>query len=149
MRMVYQSRGMNGVERTPPSVPGTQYLVLSTLLLAVSVVTPARSAEPTTPVLVRGTLLAPKAFRAAAAKVRPALVRIEGFGGIAAGTDGGGYQSPGEGPTTGVVLSSDGYIVTSTFNFLRKPPIITVVMPDGRRHVAKLLGATRHASCAC
>jgi serine protease Do len=72
--------------------------------------------------------------------VQPSLVRIEGFGGIAAGVDGGGYQAPGEGPTTGVVLSSDGYVITSTFNFLRKPPIITVVTPDGKRHVAKLLG---------
>jgi serine protease Do len=87
-----------------------------------------------------GTLLAPKAFRAAAAKVQPSLVRIEGFGGIAPGAGGGGYQAPGEGPTTGTIVSADGYIVTSTFNFLRKPPIITVVMPDGRRHVATLLG---------
>ncbi|MCI0356859.1 MAG: S1C family serine protease, partial [Planctomycetaceae bacterium] len=97
-------------------------------------------ADDPLPALTRGTLLAPKAFRAAAAKVQPSLVRIEGFGGIAAGVDGGGYQAPGEGPTTGLVLSSDGYVVTSTFNFLRKPPIITVVTPDGRRHVAKLLG---------
>ena len=87
-----------------------------------------------------GTLLAPRAFRAAAAQVQPSLVRIEGFGGIAAGVDEGGYQAPGEGPTTGVVLSSDGYVITSTFNFLRKPPIITVVTADGKRHVAKLLG---------
>jgi serine protease Do len=92
------------------------------------------------PNLARGVLLAPKAFRAAAAKVQPSLVRIEGFGGVAADALGGGYQAPGEGPTTGVVISSDGYIVTSTFNFLRKPPIITVVDQSGRRHVAKLLG---------
>jgi serine protease Do len=72
--------------------------------------------------------------------VQPSLVRIEGFGGIAPGSGGGGYQVPGEGPTTGTIISSDGYILTSTFNFLRKPPIITVVMPDGRRHVANLLG---------
>src|SRR5262249_28458348 len=37
-------------------------------------------------------------------------------------------------------ISSDGYIVTSTFNFLRKPPVITVVLADGQRHVARLLG---------
>jgi serine protease Do len=67
-------------------------------------------------------------------------VRIEGFGGLAAGVAGGGYQAPGEGPTTGLVLSSDGYIVTSTFNFLRKPPVITVVFPSGERRVARLLG---------
>ena len=90
--------------------------------------------------LTRGTLLAPKAFRVAAAKVQPSLVRIEGFGGLAAGVAGGGYQAPGEGPTTGLVLSSDGYIVTSTFNFIRKPPVITVVFASGQRRVARLLG---------
>jgi serine protease Do len=105
------------------------------LLASVSLV---RGEDPD--VLVRGTLLAPKAFRAAAARVQPGLVRIEGLGGIAPGVDGGGYQAPGEGPTTGVVISADGYIVTSTFNFLRKPPIITVIGPDGQRRVAELLG---------
>jgi serine protease Do len=87
-----------------------------------------------------GTLLAPQAFRAAAAKVQSSLVRIEGFGGIAPGGDGGGYQPPGEGPTTGLVVSSDGYIITSTFNFARKPPVITVVLADGQRRIARLLG---------
>jgi serine protease Do len=110
-------------------------LPVSLLLASVS---PARGEDPAA--LVRGTLLAPKAFRAAAARVQPGLVRIEGLGGIAPGVDGGGYQAPGEGPTTGVVISPDGYIVTSTFNFLRKPPIITVIGPDGQRRVAELLG---------
>ena len=90
--------------------------------------------------LSRGTVLAPKAFRAAAAKVAPSLARIEGFGGLTAGAVGGGYQAPGEGPTTGLVISSDGYVITSTFNFLRKPPVITVVLPSGERRIAKLLG---------
>lgn len=126
-------------------VPDTRYLVRSTwyrvqlLLAAVILAGLARAQDPTNSTS-RGTLLAPKAFRAAAAKVQPSLVRIEGFGGIAPGAGGGGYQAPGEGPTTGTIVSADGYIVTSTFNFLRKPPIITVVMPDGRRHVATLLG---------
>jgi serine protease Do len=111
-----------------------QYLTI--VLMTVASISSAQEA----PNLTRGTLLAPKAFRAAAAKVQPSLVRIEGFGGIAAGVDGGGYQAPGEGPTSGVAISSDGHIVTSTFNFLRKPPIITVVDHTGRRHVAKLLG---------
>jgi serine protease Do len=110
--------------------------ILTAALLAIAGIASAQDA----PNLARGTLLAPKAFRAAAAKVQPSLVRIEGFGAIAPGVDGGGYQAPGEGPTTGVVISSDGYIVTSTFNFLRKPPILTVVDQAGRRHVAKLLG---------
>ena len=89
-----------------------------------------------------GTLLAPKAFRAAAQNVLPSLVTIETFGGFSGGRRGRmqGISRPGDGPTTGVIISSDGYIVTSTFNFLRQPPVITVVRQDGTRHVAKLLG---------
>jgi serine protease Do len=145
-----------GVYRTAGSVLCAQYPVLSTrysvlncpIPLAVStfrrghrrrpfLIAITASAQSPGPA---GTLLAPKAFRTAAAKVQPSIVRIEGFGGIAPGAGGGGYLAPGEGPTTGLVISADGYIVTSTFNFLRKPPIITVVTPDGQRHIAELLG---------
>jgi serine protease Do len=101
----------------------------------------AQDSPPTPSESLRGTLLAPKAFRAAAAKVLPSLVTIEGFGGLAAGSGiGKGIHAPGEGPTTGLVISSDGYIITSTYNFLRKPPIITVRFADGQRKVATLLG---------
>ena len=72
-------------------------------------------------------------------KVRPSIVRIEGFGGVASAKSG-GYAAPGEGPTTGLVISEGGHIITSTFNFLRQPPVITVVRADGQRHVAQLLG---------
>jgi serine protease Do len=90
--------------------------------------------------IAQGTLLAPKAFRAAAKKVIPSLVTIESIGGLSSGVSAAGIQAPGEGPTSGVILSSDGYIVTSTFNFIRKPPIITVTLPTGERKVATLLG---------
>jgi serine protease Do len=89
----------------------------------------------------QGYRLAPKAFRAAVAKVQPSLVTIETFAGI--GPSGGrvvGINRPGEGPTTGLVVSSDGYIITSTFNFIRRPAVITVILPDGSRKVAELLG---------
>ncbi len=90
--------------------------------------------------IAQGTLLAPKAFRAAARRVMPSLVTIEGIGGLSSGISAAGIQAPGEGPTSGVILSADGYIVTSTFNFIRKPPIITVTLPSGERKVATLLG---------
>ncbi len=107
-------------------------------LLATSV---ASAQQPATSETLRGTLLAPKAFRAAADKVLPSLVTIEGFGGLAAGSGiGKGIHAPGEGPTTGLVISQDGHIITSTYNFLRKPPVITVRFADGQRKVAKLLG---------
>jgi serine protease Do len=90
--------------------------------------------------IAQGTLLAPKAFRIAAKKVLPSLVTIESIGGLSSGISAAGIQAPGEGPTSGVIISSDGYIVTSTFNFIRKPPIITVTLPTGERKVATLLG---------
>jgi serine protease Do len=91
--------------------------------------------------LLRGTLLAPKAFRAAANKIQASMVTIEGFGGLAPGSgQTKGIHAPGEGPTTGLIISSDGYIVTSTFNFIRKPPIIAVRLPSGERKIAQMLG---------
>jgi serine protease Do len=83
-------------------------------------------------------------FRNAEKTIRPCIVAIESFGGVNAGGGGGkrskGISKPGEGPTTGVIVSAEGHIITSTFNFLRQPPIITVVLDDGRRCVAKMLG---------
>ncbi len=88
-------------------------------------------------------LLAAKAFRAAAAKVARSIVTIETFGGVSSGARRGrvqGLSRPGVGPTTGLIISSDGYVITSTFNFVRRPPVITVVLPDGTRHAARMLG---------
>jgi len=45
-----------------------------------------------------------------------------------------------DGPTTGIVYSSDGLILTSSFNFVRNPVVITVKLADGRRLVADLVG---------
>lgn len=87
-----------------------------------------------------GQVLAPKAFRAAVARVLPSVVTIESFGGVTSGKRIRGISKPGDGPTTGVIISSDGYIITSTFNFIRRPPVITVILHDGTRRVAKLLG---------
>jgi serine protease Do len=92
--------------------------------------------------LQQGYLLAPKAFRAAVNRVRPAMVAIEAFGGVAPTKKKGrrGGSRPGDGPTTGLIVSSDGYVLTSTYNLITRPPIITVVRADGSRHVAKLVG---------
>lgn len=90
------------------------------------------------PDLSTGILLAPKAFRAAARKVLPSLVVIDSFGGVGT-VQGkiGGIRRQGEGSTTGVIVSPDGYVVTSSFNFIQKPPIITLTTRDGKKHVAK------------
>jgi serine protease Do len=116
---------------------------------------PAAAAEETP-----ARLLEPQAFRAAVARVLPSVVTIETYGGVlmperpAAQPPSPARRprrtrgprritaigNPGEGPTTGLVLSPDGILITSTYNFLRDPPVITVVLEDGSRHVAKLLG---------
>ncbi|MBX3395057.1 MAG: trypsin-like peptidase domain-containing protein [Phycisphaerae bacterium] len=84
--------------------------------------------------------------RAAVESVAPSIVMIETIGGAQPVVEGG----PGrileesfrlaDGPSTGLIWSSDGYILSSSFNFARDPSIITVTLHDGRRMVAKLLG---------
>ena len=82
-----------------------------------------------------------QAFRNAADSVRPSLVTIESYGGVSA-VQGriGGIRKQGEGNTTGLMISPDGYVLTSTFNFIQKPPVISVITSDGERRFAKLLG---------
>jgi serine protease Do len=86
-------------------------------------------------------VLTAAAFRQAAERIRPSLVTIESFGGVSA-VQGriGGIRKQGEGNTTGVLISAEGHIVTSTFNFIQLPPVITVITADGERRVASLLG---------
>lgn len=90
---------------------------------------------------IQAMMLTSKAFRSASQKAKPWLVSIESFGGVSA-VQGkiGGIRGQGEGNTTGVMISEDGYLITSTFNFVQKPPVITVITSDGKRHVAELLG---------
>lgn len=82
-----------------------------------------------------------KAFRVATARIEPLLVTIESYGGVGTkkGTIG-GIRSQGEGNTTGLLIDDDGYVITSTFNFIKRPLIITVVTSDGIRRVAKMMG---------
>lgn len=75
------------------------------------------------------------AFRAAAAVAAPSVVSIETVGGL----DTVGEVLVGTGPSSGVVVSDDGYIVSSTFNFAHRPASIIVVLPDGSRHPARLV----------
>lgn len=107
-------------------------------------------------------------FRAVATKLRPSLVRIETVGGTQPAApqppekpqstdpeeegpppaprlqnpfrdDPGSGFVVADGPTTGLVYSADGYIVTSSFNFAREPALITVTLADGRRVAADLI----------
>lgn len=44
-----------------------------------------------------------------------------------------------DGPSTGLIYSADGYIITSSFNFVREPLLITALLADGRRLSAELV----------
>src|SRR5690349_19300786 len=76
-----------------------------------------------------------KAIRAAVDHVAPSIVRIETIGGL----EQVGEVLLGEGPTTGMVVSSDGYVVSSAFNFVRLPTSILVTLPGNRRVPAQIV----------
>ena len=106
-------------------------------------------------------------FRAVATRLRPSLVKIETVGGTQPLTavprriatpipsEDGSERAPrsqtpfrdtlgskfviARGPVTGLVYSSDGYIITSSFNFVRDPALISVTLADGRHLVADLV----------
>lgn len=91
-----------------------------------------------------------RAMKAASAKVAPAVVKIETAGGtelikeVPKKGPPGAPPEPGVrkgvGPTTGLVVSADGYIVSSAFNFANRPTDIFVTVPGRpQRLVAKVV----------
>ncbi|QDU98107.1 S1C family serine protease [Lignipirellula cremea] len=77
-----------------------------------------------------GVRLTPKAARAAVARTRNLLVRVESFGG----------DPPVRAATTGVLVSSTGHILTSSYQLPAKPLAVTCTLSDGKRRIAKVLG---------
>ncbi len=96
-----------------------------------------------------------KAVKDAVKKVAPSVVKIETSGGTEV-VGGGGSPGPrgprgprgaggalvrrGVGPTTGVIVSADGHVISSAFNFADKPSTIRVVVPGLKeRKVARVV----------
>lgn len=75
------------------------------------------------------------AFRSAVQAVANSVVQIETFGGL----ERVGQELVAEGPTTGTILSSDGWIISSLFSFRAQPASILVSMPDGKRAAARIV----------
>ena len=69
------------------------------------------------------------AIKAAVANVSDSTVRIETVGGLERVDK----VLIGTGPTTGLIVDPDGYIVSSAFNFIQKPTSILVTLPNGQR----------------
>ncbi len=80
------------------------------------------------------------AFETAVDRVAPAVVRIETVGGLEQ-VEGVLF---GAGPTTGLVVDPNGWVISSAFNFVNKPASILVRLPDGTRKPARLV-ATDHS----
>jgi S1-C subfamily serine protease len=83
-----------------------------------------------------------QAVKAAAKKVGPSVVQIQTSGGtdIVGSGRGGAQVRKGMGPTTGLVVSADGYIASSAFNFANKPSSIDIAVPGHKtRYIAKLV----------
>ena len=76
-----------------------------------------------------------RAMRAAVERVAPCVVRIETLGGLEQ-LDG---QLLGAGPTTGLIVGSDGYILSSAFAFVGQPTSILVQLPTGQRVAATIV----------
>lgn len=75
------------------------------------------------------------AMKAAVRKASSSVVAIETLGGL----EKVGKLLVGTGPTTGTVVSEDGYILSSAFNFVQKPSSILVTLPSGKRVAAKIV----------
>jgi serine protease Do len=80
-----------------------------------------------------------QAFKEAAVLASPSIVRIDTVGGL----DIVGRTLTSTAPTTGLIVSEDGFIVSSAFNFLSKPASVLITLPDGRRFPAKTIATDR------
>jgi serine protease Do len=106
-------------------------------VLQVATAVPAIAAES-----INDSLLSQEeaALRAAAESVAECVVQIRTIGGLEAveGT------LLADGPTTGLIVSADGYVLSSAFNFVQQPSSILVTLPSGKQTPAELV-ATDHS----
>ena len=80
-----------------------------------------------------------QAMRQAVQNIASSVVRLETLGGVEQ-VEG---QLLGSGPTTGVIVSEDGYILSSAFGFVGKPTSILATLPSGTRVSAAIVAHDR------
>src|SRR4051812_4608282 len=80
-----------------------------------------------------------RAIRAAVDAVAPAVLKIETIGGL----ERVGRVLVSTGPTTGLAVSEDGFIISSAFNFVQQPSSILVTLPSGKRAAAQIVARDR------
>ena len=102
----------------------------------------------TLPVAAQESLdeLQEQAIKNAAKAVAPSVVQIETSGGadvISAGPRGGIIRKA-SGPTTGVVVGAEGYVMSSAFNFSNKPSSIVIRIPGHKEgYVAEVVATDK------
>jgi S1-C subfamily serine protease len=81
------------------------------------------------------------AIKAAVKKVSPSVVKIETSGGTEVVRSGPrSTVRRGIGPTTGLIVRADGYVISSAFNFANKPATIRIALPGLKeRKVARVV----------
>ena len=80
------------------------------------------------------------AFRAAVARVAPSVVRIEPAGVSAAGLSSGSEATPDGNASTGLVVDAAGWTVATSFAVPRDVDAAILVLADGRRLAARVVG---------
>ncbi|HMC09784.1 MAG TPA: trypsin-like peptidase domain-containing protein, partial [Pirellulaceae bacterium] len=80
------------------------------------------------------------ALKAAVETVAPSVVQIRTIGGFDS-VEGTVFA---DGPTTGLIISPDGYIISSAFNFAQQPASILITFASGKQTPAELV-ATDHS----
>ena len=87
-----------------------------------------------------------KVMKAAVRKVAPSVVQILTQGGtdmVVTGPKGMAFRK-GLGPTTGVIVSADGYVISSAFNFINNPTNIVVHIPGHKEgYLAKRIATDK------
>lgn len=80
-----------------------------------------------------------QAFKQAAALASPSIVRIDTVGGL----DVVGQIQTSTAPTSGVILTEDGYVISSAFNFISNSASVLITLPDGKRLPARIIATDR------
>src|SRR5262245_38957071 len=85
--------------------------------------------------------------KAAAKKVAPSVVQIVTQGGadmVVTSSKGQVFRKA-LGPTTGVIIDADGWVISSAFNFLNNPTNILVAVPGQKEPLVAQKVATDHS----
>src|SRR5438067_1026544 len=128
---------MTIIPRLNPPVLSTEYSVLSTKQHATGLISVAAFLLSAAALFAQGNLQdeEEQAIRAAVDVVAPAVLKIETIGGL----ERVGRVLVSTGPTTGLAISEDGYVISSAFNFVQQPSSILVTLPSGKRAPAQIV----------